>query len=257
MTTAEFASWKQRIAELSHRNSIHRLFGSELHRFQISPCLTGSELGELESAYGISVPTEYRNYLLNFGNGGAGPGYGVVPFGPPAEPKTTSAATISFQLKDDTGQLIQAGRTPDIGVRYDPNRRANTRNAALPFPLTAPFRAITDEMLATPFQQASDQLKAENAANKQAFEALRFGQGILKLADYGSGIYAVLILNGPFAEQVWITDPHAGEYVPASFRPDLHNTRMRPPEARKHERKPTTFVPWFESWLDASESLQA
>ena len=51
------------------------------HRYELGPRLTEREISDFESLHTIHLPAEYRDYLMNLGNGGAGPGYGVFPLG--------------------------------------------------------------------------------------------------------------------------------------------------------------------------------
>ena len=43
-----------------------------------NPCVTDSYLKELELAYDVKLPEEYREYLINIGNGGNQPADGML-----------------------------------------------------------------------------------------------------------------------------------------------------------------------------------
>lgn len=51
------------------------------HQYRLNPPLEESELSAFEERYGVTLPDDYRAYLLALGNGGAGPFYGVFPLG--------------------------------------------------------------------------------------------------------------------------------------------------------------------------------
>jgi len=55
------------------------LFGASTHRYRLNACLSREELQKFEALVGVTLPDEYRDFLLRFGNGGAGPGYGLLP----------------------------------------------------------------------------------------------------------------------------------------------------------------------------------
>src|ERR1700761_2557847 len=55
-----------------------QLFGASTHRYQLNSCLNDDELRGFETTFGIVLPEQYRDFLLRFGNGGAGPGYGLL-----------------------------------------------------------------------------------------------------------------------------------------------------------------------------------
>jgi hypothetical protein len=45
----------------------------------LDPCVTEPELAVFEKRYRVTLPNEYRMFLLKMGNGGAGPDYGLLP----------------------------------------------------------------------------------------------------------------------------------------------------------------------------------
>jgi len=52
-------------------------FGAEAHHYLLNQPLTQSEVTAFEARYGLSLPGEYRSFLLEVGDGGAGPFYGL------------------------------------------------------------------------------------------------------------------------------------------------------------------------------------
>jgi hypothetical protein len=57
------------------------VFGVESHRFQLERPLSEAKIRAFEEVYSISLPADYRHFLTQVGNGGAGPFYGVFPLG--------------------------------------------------------------------------------------------------------------------------------------------------------------------------------
>lgn len=53
-------------------------FGVEKHLFQLRPPASPTEVEALEQEYQVRLPSDYRVFLLEVGNGGAGPGYGLT-----------------------------------------------------------------------------------------------------------------------------------------------------------------------------------
>ena len=52
-------------------------FGADQHQYQWNPPARREQIEQLEEKIGISLPAEYRKFLLDVGNGGAGPFYGL------------------------------------------------------------------------------------------------------------------------------------------------------------------------------------
>jgi SMI1 / KNR4 family (SUKH-1) len=57
------------------------IFGADSHKFVLNPTLTEAEVLGFERQHRISLPADYRKFLIHLGNGGAGPYYGVFPLG--------------------------------------------------------------------------------------------------------------------------------------------------------------------------------
>ena len=51
------------------------------HRYRLSACLSETDVNTFEAQNGIVLPGEYRTFVLQLGNGGAGPYYGIFPLG--------------------------------------------------------------------------------------------------------------------------------------------------------------------------------
>lgn len=52
-------------------------FGAEKHQYQWNPPASVEEVEALEEKIGVKLPQDYRDFLLQAGNGGAGPYYGL------------------------------------------------------------------------------------------------------------------------------------------------------------------------------------
>jgi hypothetical protein len=52
-------------------------FGWESHRYRLNPPLKERLLTDFEQTHGVTLPTEFRRFVLEVGDGGAGPAYGL------------------------------------------------------------------------------------------------------------------------------------------------------------------------------------
>lgn len=67
-----------KIKELKAQDPDCKVFGANLHQFKLNPVLSEQEIVDLETKYLIKLPDDYRWFLMNIGNGGAGPCYGIM-----------------------------------------------------------------------------------------------------------------------------------------------------------------------------------
>jgi hypothetical protein len=68
----------EKLSLLKRRDPGLQLFGAATHHYSLKACLPRAELEAFEGSIGITLPDDYRDFLLRFGNGGAGPGYGLL-----------------------------------------------------------------------------------------------------------------------------------------------------------------------------------
>jgi hypothetical protein len=69
------------LQRLRSTRSNSAIFGADSHRSVLNPTLTEAEVLSFERQHRISLPADYRKFLIRIGNGGAGPYYGVFPLG--------------------------------------------------------------------------------------------------------------------------------------------------------------------------------
>ena len=69
------------LAELDRRDPRRKVFGSGSHDYKLNPPLPVSVIEAFEGRHGVSLPEDYRLFITEIGDGGAGPYYGLLPFG--------------------------------------------------------------------------------------------------------------------------------------------------------------------------------
>ena len=108
-----------------------------------------------------------------------------MPLALPVSPLPPSDRKLGVVLKDSAGAVVHRAEVDDIASNYDSAGAMSSSSASRPFPRTAPFRAITNEMWTAGLRNMNDRLRAEHESNRAMFLALPFGDGILKLSHYG------------------------------------------------------------------------
>ncbi|WP_193195975.1 SMI1/KNR4 family protein [Nostoc sp. MG11] len=208
---------KKNLTQLAILDATFQVFGSELHQYQLNSCLSDTDIQKFESKYDITLPSDYRNFLLEVGNGGAGPGYGLY-------------------------------RLP--GIEYEnviPETPYPKKSEffSQPFPLTQAWNNL----------DLITENKGGSFVPKDAYFNDRFTQGTLTIANYGCGIYAMLVINGEQRGKIWIDDrTNDNGIYPAclSFCRSFHDADTDDFHADSNEEVPLSFYDWYEDWLNRS-----
>ena len=69
------------LKELDRRDTGRRVFGSGAHQYRLRAPLPRSVVEAFEKRCEILLPDEYKYFITEIGDGGAGPYYGLFPFG--------------------------------------------------------------------------------------------------------------------------------------------------------------------------------
>lgn len=75
----KIAILQEKLARLRDLDPDFKIAGVRSHQYKLKPCLTEAEISAFENEHQIQLPADYRNFLLEMGNGGAAPSNGIVP----------------------------------------------------------------------------------------------------------------------------------------------------------------------------------
>ncbi len=173
------------LTTLDHLRAIDtafNVFGAQTHGYVLQPVLTDAEVTEFERTNSIALPAPYRDFLLNAGNGGAGPGYSLKPL---EAWHCEEFSQVTSVVTTKGGDRFEAG-TGERAVLARPS------DPAKPYPFTEPWGAPgPDESLPVP-------------VDSHPFD------GCLYLSDLGCGYSYLLVVTGEAVGQVWV-DYTAGD----------------------------------------------
>ncbi|BDI18435.1 hypothetical protein ANSO36C_42370 [Nostoc cf. commune SO-36] len=144
---------KKKLTQLAILDATFEVFGSESHQYQFKPCLSNKDIQVFESRYNIILPGEYRNFLLEVGNGGAGPGYGL-------------SVLLGIEYEDVIPEKLYQEKYEILSK---------------PFPLTEAWNNL-DLIVKN---------NTDLNANRDAYVDDKFIHGTLTMTNYGCGIYAM------------------------------------------------------------------
>jgi hypothetical protein len=75
------------------------VFGADGHDWSWNPPLPEATVVEFEREHGVRLPEEYRSFITTIANGGAGPFYGVFPFGESDEGSVSRFISVLSQRR--------------------------------------------------------------------------------------------------------------------------------------------------------------
>ena len=167
MRAIELDSVKDRLAELKRKDKNLSIFGSESHNYQLNDRISEEEVSAFETNYSILLPYEYRQFLIEAGNGGAGPFYGVE--------------SLHDSLYSD----------------LDYKRPGELLNPSIPFPFVDAWN----------MEFAGDlEEDSAYEAHTAEYYSEKWETGILRVCNYGCGVSINLVVNGVEKGNMWVDD---------------------------------------------------
>ncbi|MER5311916.1 SMI1/KNR4 family protein [Streptomyces sp. NPDC002773] len=114
MTSWDGTGVRARIRAMAAQDPECTRFGSDMHRYELTPALPEGEVAAFEEKHGIALPAEYRSFVTEVGNGPAGPAYGVLPLTEP-RPGVDDDWAVDDEWREDRlpGRLATPFPLPD------------------------------------------------------------------------------------------------------------------------------------------------
>ncbi|MCB9437932.1 MAG: leucine-rich repeat domain-containing protein [Anaerolineales bacterium] len=176
----------EKLKRLIATDTEFKIFGSNEpwngHHYELNPTLSEDDIRNFEEAAEVKLPADYRLYLSQIADGGAGPYYGL---------RFLQAAVEEAINNYDT---VGEGDPPQLRLR----------EYFQPFPISA--EAVQS------YIRAVEEIEDDEL---QPFDLPPTLSGILFLSEYGCGGYYVLVVQGEQAGTVWFFQ--SGEYLQPIF----------------------------------------
>jgi hypothetical protein len=203
-------SVERRLQELAKQDKSLKVFGAGMHEYQLNPPLELQVVESFERQHRISLPDDYKRFITEIDNGGAGPFYGLFPFG-----------------EDESGPWKPGELVGDVGKPFPHSKAWNADES-----LWSQRPVITGE---TP-EAEEDRLYEEwDRVLEQECWSPHLVNGTIPIADRGCALREWLVIHGGQRGFVW-TDYRADE---VGLFP-LKNSRGQQ----------MTFSDWYSFWLD-------
>lgn len=161
---------KEKMKKLRDKDAHELLFGASTHHYQLNEPLTTAEVAQFEEDYKIQLPTQYKAFLTELGDGGAGPGYGLMPLQIAVEKSAQIGKPFTYTA-DDPCMLEQCVH---FNVEMEKNLSADKLEK---------LQADKEKYIQEEYEKATE--------------------GIVFLSGQGFGMYDVMVVHGEGAGSVW------------------------------------------------------
>jgi hypothetical protein len=202
----------ERLAEAAQRDPSSKVFGALGHHYKLNPTLAVSLVEAFEKHHGVSLPVDYRRFITEIGNGGAGPYYGVLPFG-----------------KDDDDRDWKDGGL--VGDLSKPFPHLTAWNQAESFWEDAP-----NPRPDTPLEEEDKLWEAWDKVMEEHYWNPSIMNGAILICHKGCALRQWLVINSEQRGFVW--NDHRADN--RGIAPVLDQTG-----------NPNRFADWYMEWLDS------
>ena len=181
---ADFTAIRDDLWRLRESAVSLQVFGSQSHGFRTHPPLSEEAVREFEARHRITLPPEYRGFLIHVGNGGAGPAYGLFKLG---------------EMDDGFGHKPWTENDGFVVV------------LSQPFPHTGPWNDLIEEPVYDESRQDDPEWEDEYHRQLDAWENRVYWNpanvnGAVPICHLGCALRQWLVVTGPEAGNVWNDD---------------------------------------------------
>lgn len=151
------------------------MFGAAGHGFKLNASVSEADVRAFEERHGVTLPDDYRGFLLNIGNGGAGPYYGIFKLG---------------EMDDNFGYVAWQANSHFVGL------------LSTPFPFTEQWNDVAGRP--DPDDVGEEEYERQlDAWEKHYFMPI---DGAIPICHLGCAMWVWLVVSGPERGRVWIDD---------------------------------------------------
>lgn len=206
----------RQLNELSRRDPQRQIFGSRVHDYRLRPPLPASELESFEAKYAVSLPSDYKTFITQIGHGGAGPYYGLFPFGE----------------QDDARDFCKWEGGGLVGDLSRPFPHGTDWNLPDSF-----WQTLPDPPPEISLEEEDRLMQAWDAELEQRYWNPAIMDGAIPICHLGCALRQWLVINGDQRGIVW-----------NDFRADQRG--LSP--VRDSAGRPMSFRDWYMAWLQES-----
>jgi hypothetical protein len=201
--------------ELDRKDPERQLFGARAHEYQLFAPLREPGIAEFEERHQLSLPEDYRFFITEVGNGGAGPYYGLFQFGE----------------QDDGYDFCKWEQGFLVGDLSQPFPHEDDWNLPESF-----WRQRPDPGPEISLEEEDRLMEAWDKELEEKYWHPRIMNGAIPICHLGCALRHWLVIKGTQRGIVW-----------CDYRVD--DKGLHP--FRGPDRKPMTFSDWYMYWLNS------
>jgi hypothetical protein len=152
------------------------VFGADVHGFRLNPPLPEVDVTAFETVHNVSLPYDFRQFLTDLGNGGAGPFYGVFPLG---------------KMDDNFGLQTWQEKDGFVGILSEP----------------FPFGEEWNDISSQPSAELADRDESEYDRQMDVFQRAYWDgslvNGAIPICHEGCALRIWLVLTGAQSGYLW------------------------------------------------------
>jgi hypothetical protein len=196
------------------------VFGANGHKYNLRPRLDEATVADFEHRYSLRLPNDYRRFLIELGNGGAGPYYGI----------------------HGLDELVET-------------QQDYWNDLSKPFPYLHQWTGPPD-LLKAINEEDPNEVDDENRRGKLIDEYWQVASrdGSINICEYGCNLRFLLILKGPEFGHIWFdATPDLAGYSPVTINraaPVERYSKWCITDQNTPEVNRVGFAQWYHCWLD-------
>jgi hypothetical protein len=176
ITNPQLHTIYSKIKTLIQKNKELVIFASKTHTYTLNPVLSEEYVQNWEEKYGVQLPQDYKDFLTQIANGGAGPYYGL------------------YSLENGIKEAKEYAHINETEQIEDP------------FTIDFPVSKSEADTFVTYYYECLDDGEDDEIEFFEPFDPLT---GCIFLSDYGCGWSYFLVIKGEMAGTVWFQ----GDYL--------------------------------------------
>ncbi|SKC95574.1 SMI1 / KNR4 family (SUKH-1) [Chitinophaga ginsengisegetis] len=170
---------KAKLEQLRSSDPNNGLFGASTHKYRLNPTIPIDKIRKFELAHNVDLPSDYAAFLMNIGNGGAGPFYGLE--------------RLEDALFDDLDY-----KRPDALL-----------NPAKPFLHTEAWNQTFKPTVN--YEEDEEEYEKQRIEFEERYFDRQQMNGVIAICNFGCGVRLSLVVNGQEYGNIW-TDDRSSDY---------------------------------------------